>query len=166
MERHKWRFFFVMSYATSFFYGEIGAFAAIKYPMSEELSFSPSFLGKPSSMLGFLDSLRYLGYTLGTVYSLIFPFREPKKAFVILTLAKSITLMMIVFLRWTEEHTDIYCSILMFGLGFLKLQHSLIYYIIGNFWVIQASSSIQRHSRLSSTWAVQLDFSETSSPST
>ena len=67
-----------MSYATSFFYGEIGAFAVIKYPMGEEFSFSPSFLGKQTSMLGFLDSLRYLGFLLGTVYSLFFPFRKPK----------------------------------------------------------------------------------------
>ena len=50
MQRHKWRFFFVMSYAGSFFYAEVGAFAAIKYPLSEEFSFSSSFLGKSPSI--------------------------------------------------------------------------------------------------------------------
>ena len=95
MERHKWRFFLIMSYAGSFLYAEVGAFAAIKYPMSQEFAFSPSFLGKSSSMLGFLDLLRNFGFFLGSVYALVFPFRQPKKAFVLLTLVKCILLVMV-----------------------------------------------------------------------
>ena len=49
-----------------------------------------------------------------------------------LTLAKSIMLMMLVFQRWTGEYSDVYCAVLMFGLGFLKLQHSLIFYMLSN----------------------------------
>ena len=125
-----------MSYAGSFFYAEVGAFAAIKYPMSEEFSFSSSFLGSQLSILGFLDLLRNFGFFLGSVYALAFPFREPKKAFVLLTLSKSMLLMMLVFQQWTGEYSDVYCSAVMLGIGFLKLQHSLLFYIMSNFWFI------------------------------
>ena len=141
MQRHKWRFFFIMSYAASFFYAEIGAFAAIKYPISQEFSFSPSFLGTSSSTLGFLDSLRYLGFSLGNCYALVFPFQHPKKAFFLLTLGKCILLAMLVLQKWMGEYSDVYCGFIMFGIGFLKLQHSFIYYLLSNPFLTQASSS-------------------------
>ena len=122
-----------MTYAASFFYGEIGAFAVIKYPMGQEFSFSPSFLGLSSSILGFLDLLRNFGFFTGTLYALAFPFRQPKKAFVLLTLAKCILLAMLIFQKWMGKYDDLYCAVLMFGLGFLKLQNSPMLYIMSNF---------------------------------
>ena len=76
--------------------------------------------------------LRNLGFFLGSVYALAFPFREPKKAFVALTLAKCVLLLMLVLLQWAGEHSAAYCCVLMLGIGFLKLQHSLIFYILSN----------------------------------
>ena len=40
MERHKWRFFLIMSHAGSFLYAQVEAFAAIKYPISQDFAFS------------------------------------------------------------------------------------------------------------------------------
>ena len=41
---------------------------------------------------------------------------------------------MLIFQQWTGEYSDVYCCLLMLGLGFLKLQHSLVLYLASNFF--------------------------------
>ena len=50
-----------------------------------------------------------------------------------MTLAKCILLVMLIFQQWAGEYADAYCSVLMLAIGFLKLQNSLMIYIMSNF---------------------------------
>ena len=107
--------------------------------------FLPSiFLGYIPIYLGFLDLLRNFGFFFGSLYALVFPLREPKKALVLLTLIKCMLLVMLTFQKWAGEYSRIYCSAIMLGIGFLKLQHSSIVYLMSSCPLTQAGSWIPR----------------------
>ena len=75
----------------NFFFGEIGAYAMIKYSLSEEFRFPESFLGNEINLiLGLLDTSRQVGTLLGTIWVLIFSIKKLKRRFFMYTVAKCI----------------------------------------------------------------------------
>ena len=76
--------------------------------------------------------LRQLGNIVGCLCSLFFPFRQPKRDYLTLTSAKCILLLMMPLMKVMDEGAaKVFLSFLMLGFGFLKVQLSCIYYIVG-----------------------------------
>ena len=82
--------------------------------------------------LGFLDIMRQFGNVLGLIINLFITFAEPKKAFFILTTIKCALLLLIPLMKVTGMN-EVLLSVLMVGIGFLKLQQFIPFYIVGIF---------------------------------
>ena len=82
---------------------------------------------------GFLDIMRQFGNLLGLIINLFITFAEPKKAFFILTTIKCALLLLIPLMKVTGMMNEVLLSVLMVGIGFLKLQQFIPNYIVGIF---------------------------------
>ena len=76
--------------------------------------------------------MRQLGNLLGLLLNLFVTFSEPKKAFFILTTIKCVLLMMMPLMKIVGMN-EVVLSVLMVGIGFLKLQQFIPFYIVGTF---------------------------------
>ena len=76
--------------------------------------------------------MRQLGNLLGLILTLIITFTQLKKAFFILTTIKCVVLLMIPLMKIVGMN-EVVLSVLMLGIGFLKLQQFIPIYIVGNF---------------------------------
>ena len=77
--------------------------------------------------------MRQFGNVLGLIINLFITFAEPKKAFFILTTIKCALLLLIPLMKVTGMMNEVLLSVLMVGIGFLKLQQFIPNYIVGIF---------------------------------
>ena len=81
--------------------------------------------------------MRQLGNLLGVIANLFVTFAQPKKAFFILTAIKCLLLLMLPLMKVVGMNEAV-LSMLMLGIGFLKLQQFIPLYIIGNYQLMKA----------------------------
>ena len=74
--------------------------------------------------------MRQLGNLLGAVVNLFITFTQPKKAFFVLTTIKCAFLLMVPLMKIFGMN-EVVLSLLMVGIGFLKLQEVIPYCIVG-----------------------------------
>lgn len=86
---------FTTALAGSLFFGEVGAFAMIKYPLSQEFGFKQSYLGIENTMIGLLDTMRQLGNLVGLILFLLFPPHRPKQIFFFFNTAECLMIMVL-----------------------------------------------------------------------
>ena len=72
---------------------------------------------------------------IGCLYGVAFPFRNPKSDYFKFTCVKCVLLLMLCLVRVVDGNR-LFVSVLMVGLGFLKVQISCLYYIAGNSFLI------------------------------
>ena len=80
--------------------------------------------------------MRQLGNVLGVILNLFITFTQPKKAFFILTTIKCMLLLTMPLMKVVGMNEAV-LSVLMVGLGFLKLQQFIPFYIVGNFGLMK-----------------------------
>ena len=74
--------------------------------------------------------MRQFGNILELILNLFITFTQPKKAFFILTTIKCVLLLMLPLMKMVGMNEGV-LSLLMVGIGFLKLQEFIPYYIVG-----------------------------------
>lgn len=135
-------FFLIIWYAGSFIYGEIGSFALIKQPMSEEFNFSKTFLGLNALLQkGVLDMVRQIGHLFGNFYTLFYPLTHPRRDFFFFTSIKSLLILMFPLGKFIEHNQPFYL-VLSMGVGFLKLQIPCVFYMISKCVAIKVNITI------------------------
>ena len=92
--------------------------------------------------------LRQLGNIIGCLCSLFFPFKQPKRDYLILTSVKCILLLLMPLAKaMDEEVAKVFLSLLMVGFGLLKVQLSCVYYIVGKWVLTKDNFSTLKHNR-------------------
>lgn len=113
--------FILTSLCGASFFGMIGAFAILKYPLSEEFDFDESYLGTKKIILGSLDGFSQIGTLIANIWLVFAIIKKPKKLFFYLNSIQSILFLgMILGLILPKNLISMYFVILLTLFGITK----------------------------------------------
>ena len=102
------------------FNGQMTVFSMIKKPLSDEFQLTESYLGTPCMNAGLLDAITQIGNIIGNSLLLMFPLRQPKRAYFIATTLFCLISLSLIIGRVLDSARNIVFCIIVFSMGFLK----------------------------------------------